>query len=123
METLDHPEVAKALAWIRFLVFNEADTKVSVDLGKVLKAEFTCVSQANELKMWEKIKVACTTILEKYPNSIEVDEELLATPEKFSFTQLNCIQLRHNEKKIMLYMQKTADIFLRLLKLTRKEAN
>jgi len=91
METLDHPEVFKTFSWLRFVVFNEADTEISVDLGKLLKGESRYVSIQNELKMWERIKFACITILESYPNPIEVDKELLATPEKFSFTELNCI--------------------------------
>ena len=61
METLEDKEVFKTLAWFRFLVFKEEDTEggIAIDLGKLLKAELNYVSQANELKMWERIKLGC----------------------------------------------------------------
>lgn len=60
--------------------------------------------------------------MKSYPTTIEEDEAILAQPGH-SFTYANCIQLRYNEKKIMRYMDTTADLFLRLLPMTKKEAN
>ena len=73
--------------------------------------------------MWDRINTGCDEVLSAYPTTIEEDAELLKDTSKMSFAEMNCIQLRHNEKKIMLYVKKTAELFSRLLLLTRKEAN
>ena len=123
METLENSDVRLSLGWYRFLVFEEKDTEFPCDLGKLMVGEISYCSLKNELKMWQRIKDDCAEVLKNYPTTVDEDKELLKDTSKFSFAEQNCIQLRYNEKLIMIYMVKTADIFLRLLLLSRKEAN
>jgi hypothetical protein len=87
METLENRDVALSLAWYRFLVFEEADSELPCDLGKLMVGEINHHSQANELKMWKRIKDDCAEILKNYPTTIEEDAELLKDTEKYSFAE------------------------------------
>lgn len=63
--------------------------------------------------MWERIKVIVEANLKIYP----IDE-------KFSETQnsQNCKILKQGEKKILGFLIKTADMFLQICKMDKKEA-
>lgn len=60
-------------------------------------------------------------LIKGYPTTIEEDEKILNG--KLTENQKNMVTLRLGEKKIFHYIISTADVFLGLLKLTKKDAN
>lgn len=73
--------------------------------------------------MWVRIKKCCEEVLASYPTTREQDEEILKDTSKLSFVESNCINLRLNEKKIFIYMLEQSEYFIKLLAMTRKEAD
>lgn len=59
--------------------------------------------------------------LEKYPNTLEQDYELLKD-ETLTFNQRNCVLFRSGEKEILHFLIEFSDYVTQLLAMTFKEA-
>lgn len=59
--------------------------------------------------------------LEKYPNTLEQDYELLKD-ETLTFNQRNCVLFRSGEKEILHFLIEFSDYVVQLLAMTFKEA-
>lgn len=71
--------------------------------------------------MWKELTVRCEAQIKGYPSTDEKDEELLKTD--LTENQRNCVRLRLGEKLIFQYLIDTAATFLKILFMTKKEAN
>lgn len=71
--------------------------------------------------MFATIKQLCQVALEKYPNSLEQDYELLKD-ESLTFNQRNCVLFRSGEKEILHFLIEFSDYVTQLLAMTFKEA-
>ena len=56
----------------------------------------------------------------KYDTTYEEDMEILK--QEMSYQAKNCVTLRSGEKKILRFLIKTADLFIKICGMTKKEA-
>ena len=67
----------------------------------------------SEIRLWERVKMIAEANLKKYPNT-----------ENFQETQngQNCRILKEGEKKILHFLIETADLFIGICKMNKKDA-
>lgn len=133
------PVMAKFLSFLRFteyegnlnifhLMQDQWERKKDVDsddeegFDLVFKAEKVLPQSVKlEIKIFETIKQLCQTALDKYPNNLEQDYELLKD-ESLSFNLRNCVLFRSGEKEILHFLIEFSDYVISLLNMSFKEA-
>ena len=78
-------------------------------------------SVALERRVFLSIKSLCQVALDKYPNSLEKDYELLKL-DSLTFNERNCVLFRSGEKEILHFLIEFSDYVLNLLSMTFKDA-
>lgn len=133
--------MAKFLSFLRFVEFddnmnifhlmqeqwkkkengNESDSEDSegqmVFKGENIKPQ----SISLEKRVFAQIKSLCQIALEKYPNSLQKDYELLLD-ETLSFNERNCVLFRSGEKEILHFLIEFSDYVTELLNMSFKDA-
>ncbi|CAD8077509.1 unnamed protein product [Paramecium sonneborni] len=95
------------MSYIRFLLIKDENELLNL-LGKnsyFKPTKISFVGIQNELDMWNLIENICVHALNKYPTTLEQDNEILKICE-LTINQRNCLILRIGEKKILsFYLQ------------------
>ena len=153
VENLEEKVMREFISWVRFVTYrgdysylmlakNEAineytnrmkaghnkdsDDSDDVDLSDVFKGtDLRPHSLESERIVWEKIGELAHEQLNRYPQTLEEDLELLSKDDKegfLSYNCRNCVLFRSGEKKILRFLTQTSERMLYLSKLNQKEA-
>lgn len=74
----------------------------------------------NEAMAWSKIKSIVVEALGKYPTTLDEDYEILKNDKSLTYNTRNCVLLRVGEKKILHFVNNTAEILLEMAKMDKK---
>lgn len=80
------------------------------------------ISAENEMMVLVQIKEQCSFQLKGYPTTYEEDLKILQTHKDLTYNQRNCVMMRSGEKKILIFLQRLAELGLELLAMPYKKA-
>ena len=133
------------LSWLRFVEYDENITLIYQYKGAAINAakrsrkhsesdsdeedenadfkakDLPPLSIKNEKKVLNKIHLLAKTKYDNYPTSVEEDVEILKK-EDLTFNQRNCVQMRHGEKTILVFLMQMTEVFLKMIDLDFKAA-
>lgn len=124
VETLDDKLMFKFVSWVRFLVFDEdndinENTKVNLEV-MIKNQDIQPITIQTEVRLWERVKTIANLNMQKYETTYQEDQEILK--QEMSFQARNCVVLRAGEKKILQFLIDTADLFIKICRMTKKDA-
>jgi hypothetical protein len=136
--TQDHTykENSRLLAFLRFVVYENSqcdfDPKVSEIRKKdILQKSSTQgymepISKRNELAVWDILTTKFEALINRFPTTLQEDEQLLKRDEKdgkLTINEKNCISMRMKEKQICNFFLNTAKRSQKVLKMDIKIAH
>lgn len=102
---------------------DDTDSDDGVGNSQTFKADdVPPLSRRNERRAWQRVKELAINALNRYPQTLEQDNELLAHREELTFNEENCVLFRAGEKEILHYFIEFADHVLDMLELKFAEA-